>query len=103
MSSYKPSAPLSKPVASTEASKRKIILTRDSTTHLSPRFRQDPLGFIYNLGSEGSQLINGSDVKAFEDYIGARIVYPEYTIEIKKALLGSQRVRNAVALIARES
>lgn len=53
-----------------------------------------------NLGVEGSQLINGTDVKGFEDYIGARIVYPEYTMEIKKALLGSERVQNAVAQLA---
>jgi hypothetical protein len=103
MSSIKPPSPADKPEKSTQASKRKIILTRDSTTHLSPRFRYDPLGFLMNLGSEGSQLISGTDVKGFADYIGARIIYPEYTMEIKKALLGSERVKKAVSKLAQAS
>ena len=66
-----------------DTSNRKIILTKDAT-HLSPRFRHDPLGFIYNLGSETSSLVMEKVPAEFEDYIGAKVIYPEYTIEIKK-------------------
>ncbi|KAL3901083.1 MAG: hypothetical protein SGCHY_000870 [Lobulomycetales sp.] len=81
---------------------RTLVLTNEVSS-LPPRFRQDPVRFLLNLGSESHAFINGSDVIGFEDYVGARVIYPEYTMEIRKALLGSTRVRNAVAQLAQAS
>ena len=91
---------------SDESSKRTIILS-STTTNISEsnlgRFRQDPLKFLLNLSTESSAFYNGADWRGYENFIGSRILYPEYTTEIKKALLGSDRgilnadaVRNAI-------
>lgn len=67
---------------------RTLVLTNEVSS-LPPRFRQDPVRFLLNLGSESHAFINGSDVIGFEDYVGARVIYPEYTMEIRKVRLAA--------------
>ncbi|KAJ3176524.1 hypothetical protein HDU87_005218 [Geranomyces variabilis] len=64
------------------------------------RFRSDPLGFMLRLTSESSAFYTGAGWRAYQNYIGARIFYPEYASEIRNALLSSQRLSDAVRNVA---
>ncbi|KAJ3165168.1 hypothetical protein HK101_000288 [Irineochytrium annulatum] len=64
------------------------------------RFRTDPLGFMIRLGAEGSAFYSGAGWRAYQNYIGARIFYPEYSVEIRNALMSSERIRAAVKQMA---
>ncbi|KAJ3150380.1 hypothetical protein HDU89_003160 [Geranomyces variabilis] len=64
------------------------------------RFRSDPLGFMLRLTSESSAFYTGAGWRAYQNYIGARIFYPEYASEIRNALLSSQKLSDAVRSVA---
>ncbi|KAI9017525.1 acyltransferase-domain-containing protein [Gaertneriomyces semiglobifer] len=64
------------------------------------RFRSDPLGFMIRLTSESSAFYTGEGWRAYQNYIGSRIFYPEYSKEIRKALMESKRLNEAVKSIA---
>ena len=54
------------------------------------RFRTDPLGFMIRLTGESSAFFSGQGWRAYQNYIGSRIFYPEYASEIRNALLSSE-------------
>ncbi|KAJ3218193.1 hypothetical protein HDU67_006455 [Dinochytrium kinnereticum] len=64
------------------------------------RFRSDPVGFIIRLTAESSAFYTGTGWRSYQNYIGARIFYPEYSIEIRNALMTSDRVRAVVKSLA---
>ncbi|KAJ3227899.1 hypothetical protein HK099_008309 [Clydaea vesicula] len=73
-------------------------------TNFKPlRFRADPLSFIIKGTTELSAFYSGAGWRAYEEYIGTKILYPEYTLSIKKALLGSDRVKSAINKLLEEA
>ncbi|KAI9350608.1 acyltransferase-domain-containing protein [Zopfochytrium polystomum] len=82
-----------------------LSATNDSTNVAGRklgRFRRDPLGFIIRLMAESSAFYSGSGWRGYENYIGARIFYPEYSSEIRSALLRSERLRAVVKAMAQK-
>ncbi|KAJ3360646.1 hypothetical protein GGF32_008262 [Allomyces javanicus] len=61
------------------------------------RFRQDPVRFMIRLTAEGSAFFTGSGWRKYENYIGAPILYPDYTSDMMKAVMGSDAVQQAIA------
>ncbi|KAJ3412640.1 hypothetical protein HDV05_000451 [Chytridiales sp. JEL 0842] len=55
-----------------------------------------PLGFIIRLTAQSSAFYTGQGWRSYQNYIGARIFYPEYSTEIKSALINSTRVRGVM-------
>lgn len=55
------------------------------------QFRADPLGFMIRLSGESSAFILGGGWQAYQKYIGAKILYPEYNADINKLVFGSPR------------
>ncbi|KAJ3296892.1 hypothetical protein HK104_001043, partial [Borealophlyctis nickersoniae] len=75
----------------------------DSTEHSrnvagtpAGRFRADPLGFMLRFTSESSAFYSGAGWRAYQNYVGARIFYPEYGQEIRNALVKADRLETAV-------
>ncbi|KND00860.1 uncharacterized protein SPPG_03964 [Spizellomyces punctatus DAOM BR117] len=105
-SSSKPAPP--RPVRSKDARleqklENTLVDSADSTNVAGTgvgRFRSDPLGFMLRLTSESSAFYAGEGWRAYQNYIGSRIFYPEYSEEIRKALMTSERLNDAVKRIA---
>ncbi|KAJ3229196.1 hypothetical protein HDU81_005563 [Chytriomyces hyalinus] len=64
------------------------------------RFRSDPLGFFIRLTAESSAFVSGDGWQGYNNPIGAPIFYPEYSFEIKDALVSSPRLRETVRALA---
>ncbi|KAI8810428.1 acyltransferase-domain-containing protein [Cladochytrium replicatum] len=60
------------------------------------RFRQDPVGFIMRLGSESGAFYSGEGWRAYQNYVGAKIFYPEYSSEIRNALYADTRIQELI-------
>ncbi|KAI9592107.1 acyltransferase-domain-containing protein [Syncephalis fuscata] len=63
-------------------------------------FRANPVNFMIRLTSESTAFYLGAGWRSYRDYIGARILYPNYTKDIKKAVLSSDRVRNTIKYLS---
>ncbi|KAJ3032685.1 hypothetical protein HDV00_007205 [Rhizophlyctis rosea] len=64
------------------------------------RFRSDPLGFMLRLSAESVAFYRGEGWRAYENYIGARIFYQEYSDEIRTALMHSPTLNRTIKTIA---
>ncbi|KAI8621112.1 acyltransferase-domain-containing protein [Chytriomyces sp. MP71] len=64
------------------------------------RFRSDPLGFFIRLTAESSAFVSGDGWQGYNNPIGTPIFYPEYSSEIKEALVSSSRLKDAVRSLA---
>ncbi|KAJ1506602.1 hypothetical protein HMI54_004924, partial [Coelomomyces lativittatus] len=59
-------------------------------------FRKDPVRFMIRLTAEGSAFFQGSGWRSYDDYIGAKIFYPQYWKEIFDSLLKNEKVASAI-------
>ncbi|KAI9105789.1 hypothetical protein DFS34DRAFT_28852 [Phlyctochytrium arcticum] len=66
------------------------------------RFRSDPLGFMLRLTSESTAFYSGEGWRAYQNYIGSKIFYPEYSSEIRNALMTAPRLQTAVMRVSLE-
>lgn len=73
-----------------------IIIYNHSHRHGLGQFRENPLNFMIRLTAESSAFFSGSGWRAYENYIGSRILYPEYTDEVKRSVFESARVQRAI-------
>ncbi|KAI9217267.1 acyltransferase-domain-containing protein [Blastocladiella britannica] len=60
------------------------------------RFRHDPIRFMIRLSAEGSAFWSGSGWRKYDNYIGAKILYPTYREDITRAVRNHAAVRAAV-------
>ncbi|KAI8993177.1 hypothetical protein BDB01DRAFT_775443 [Pilobolus umbonatus] len=56
------------------------------------RIREDPVAFMLNIGL----YYQGAGWRGYKDYIGNKILYPEFTPRMKSLVLNSQRVQQII-------
>ncbi|CAJ0747851.1 21784_t:CDS:10 [Entrophospora sp. SA101] len=61
--------------------------------HHPGHFRDDPVGFMMEMGA----FYQGTGWRSYKNYIGARILYDGYTEEVKERILNSERELQDVA------
>lgn len=64
------------------------------------RFRSNPFGFMMRLAGEGSAFYSGSGWRAFHHYIGQRLFYPGYTVQIKDTLENNANIQSVISKMA---
>ncbi|KAI8071456.1 hypothetical protein BC940DRAFT_294491 [Gongronella butleri] len=60
------------------------------------RLREDPVAFMLNLGL----YYNGTGWRGYNDYVGTKIYYPEFSARMKKMVLGSENVQKVIEELA---
>ncbi|CAB5170961.1 unnamed protein product [Rhizophagus irregularis] len=69
---------------------------RNLTRHHPGHFRDDPVGFMMQMGA----FYQGTGWRSYKNYIGTRILYEGYTEEVKERVLNSERVLYMIAYLA---
>ncbi|KAJ3065061.1 hypothetical protein HDU98_011537 [Podochytrium sp. JEL0797] len=64
------------------------------------RFSSNPLGFFIRLGAESTAFVQGDGWQGYNNPIGQPIFYPEYSREIREALMESARLKETVHTLA---
>lgn len=60
------------------------------------RLREDPVAFMFNVGL----YYQGAGWRGYKDYIGAKILYPEFTREMRSIVLESPKVQQVIDRLA---
>ncbi|CAG8509781.1 6104_t:CDS:10, partial [Scutellospora calospora] len=69
---------------------------RNLTEHHLGHFRDDPFGFMMQMGA----FYQGTGWRSYRNYIGTRIYYEGYTDEMRERVLNSERVLYMIAYLA---
>ncbi|CAG8741860.1 4460_t:CDS:2, partial [Acaulospora morrowiae] len=69
---------------------------KNLTLHYTGHFREDPFGFMMQMGA----FYQGTGWRSYKNYIGSRIFYEGYTEEVKERVLNSERVLYMIAYLA---